>query len=527
MKVVFVATGWENISIECLSAFLKENGHQTSLAYDQALFDDKNYVCIPWLYRLFDRKENCLRQIIDFNPDLIAFSVMSVTFQWALGMAELVRKYLDVPIIFGGAHPSAVPDVVIRKDVVDMVCVGEGEEALLELCNSLEQKEKNYKIRNIWFKENGRIIKNERRPQIKDINKLPLLDKDMFNLHVPIRNYYVAVIARGCPYQCSYCHVSYEAREYRKLKGKSVRERTVDNVIEELKVMMDRFNYKWIDFRNSVFSTSEKWTLEFCEKYRKVINLPFRIFSHPKLIWSDRVAVALRDADCFAVQIGVESFDEKLRKEVLNRNVSNEEIRRAVDILERNRLTYSLDYILGIPGQSEEECIEAAEFFSELRYCHRISPFMCQYLPGLDLVKHGEQLDGLSREEIDRINEGLHDNYMAEGSITNEKYNTFMIYKIFFRSMSFMPVWLKKFLVKYKIYRVIGISPRFFSFLIKIFDILILIRDRDARTYFYNYCWWFAKRFNSRHPSFWFYGRKYRKEVKNYFRERIQIRSGC
>lgn len=517
MRITFVATGWENISIEYLSAFLKNHSHQISIAYDQALFDDKNYVCIPWLYKLFDQKENCLRQIIDSKPDLVAFSVMTVTFQWALGMAGLVKRYMDVPVIFGGAHPSSVPETVIVKDPVDMICIGEGDEALLELCNSIERKEKNYEIKNIWFKENGRIIRNERRVQIEDLNKLPLLDKELFSRHVPIKNYYIAVIARGCPFHCSYCNVSLEAREYRKIKGKSIRERTVDNVILELKTMHDRYKYRWIDFRNSVFSISENWTVEFCKRYRKEIGLPFRIFSHPSLIWSDRTAIALRDAGCFAVQIGLESFDEKLRYEVLNRRVSNEQIYRAVSILERNRLPYSLDYILGIPGQKEEECIKAAEFFSGLKYCYRISPFMCQYLPGLDLIKYGRELNDLNKEDINRINEGFHDNYMAKGSLTKERAKLFIVYKIFFRSMSFMPVWLKSFIVKNRFYKILKIAPGFLSLLIKVFDIFILIRDIDARTYFYNYCWWFSRRFNPRHPSFWFYGRKYRKEVKRYF----------
>ncbi|HAJ56594.1 MAG TPA: hypothetical protein DCL35_02365 [Candidatus Omnitrophica bacterium] len=527
MKILFVATGWENISIEYLSSYLKARGHQTGLAYDQALFDDKNYVCIPWLYRLLDQKENCLRQIIDFQPDLVAFSVMSVTFQWALGMAELVKKHLDVPIIFGGAHPSSVPEVVIKKDAVDMVCLGEGEEAMTDLCKALEKKEVRYDIPNIWFKKDGQVYRNERRPQIGDINTLPFLDKELFSRHIPIKNYYVAVIARGCPYQCSYCYVSHDTKEAKKTGGRAVRERTVDNVLEELKCMKEKFRYRWIDFRNSVFSTSPEWTTEFCRRYKEEINVPFRIFSHPKLIWNDTVAIALREAGCFAVQVGLESFDEDLRKNVLNRNMTNEEIFRAVDILERNRLSYSLDYILGIPGQTEEECIRAAEFFSKLHYCHRISPFMCQYLPGLDLLNHSRKKESLSVQEIDRINEGLHGNYMSGGSVVDEKYDTFIVYKIFFRSMSFMPPWLKKMLVKRKVYIFLKMAPRFFASLIKLFDLLILIKDLDARTYFYNYCWWFFRRFDPRHPSFWFYGRKYRSEVHKHFRTKIASAGSC
>ena len=115
MRITFVAMGWENISLQYISAYLKQQGHDVRLAYEQALFDDKNYLCIPWAARLFDQGSNIIKQVIDTQPDVIGFSVMAMTFQWALSRAAALKRYLDVPIIFGGPHAIICPERVIEK----------------------------------------------------------------------------------------------------------------------------------------------------------------------------------------------------------------------------------------------------------------------------------------------------------------------------------------------------------------------------------------------------------------------------
>lgn len=495
--------GWENISIEYLSAFLKQHNHKVSLAYEQSLFDDKNYLCIPLFEKLFRQEGNIIKQIIDTKPDLVAFSLMTVTYRWGLEIAKEVKKYLNVPIIFGGIHAISVPEKVIQERCVDIVCVGEGEYPLLDLCNSIEKGTMNYSIEGLWFKKNGgEIIKNPKRKPIENIDELPMPDKDLFAEVVPIKNYYLAVTNRGCPYACTFCSVSYEGKENIKVGGKSFRERSVDKVIEELKTNLGKYHYKWVDFRNSVLSASTDWTLEFCNKYKKEINKPFRIFSHPLLI-NEKVAIALRDAGCFAVQLGLESYDEHVRKNILNRRETNEQIHRALDILERHNVTYSLDYILGLPGQTEEELLNAAKLFSRLKYCYRISPFMIQYLPKLDLIKYGLDYNHLSSGDIKDIENGFHGNYMADGSIgrDKERLKLFNTYKIFFRLMSFMPLWMRSFFVRTKLFKIFHYLP--LRPVLSVMDLSMVFRDYDARAYAQNYVWWFLKRFNKSHKAYY------------------------
>ncbi len=466
------------------------------------MFDDKNYLCMPLLARMLDQGDNLIKQIIDSEPDLIAFSVMVFTHQWALKRAAEIKRILDVPVIFGGPHAICCPERIIEKDSVDIVCIGEGEHALAELLDSMEGGEIDTSIEGLWFKTpSGEIIKNARRPLIADLDVMPFPDKDLFAPVVPIRNYYLAVTSRGCPFECTYCSVSCLSELDRDTENfRKVRSRSVDSVLEELRINKRKYDYKWVDFRNAVFSPSGHWILEFCERYPKEIGLPFRVFGHPLLIAED-TAVALRDAGCFAIQIGLESYDPHVRRDILNRHETNEQIHAALEILERNGVRYSLDYILGLPDQNEQELVAVAKLFSKLKHCYRISPFMISYLPRVPLLQYAIDNGIVPAGEKDRIDDGLHGNYMDKGSrMEKKRKKTMEMYKLFFRSMSFMPSWLRRFCTRikaYKAFRVLPLGP-----VLRLFDLSMVIRDLDAQAYALNYWWWFRRRFDRKHPNY-------------------------
>jgi anaerobic magnesium-protoporphyrin IX monomethyl ester cyclase len=504
MRITFVMMGWENLSIQYISSYLKKEGHEVSLAYDQSLFDDKNYLSMPFLAQVFDQGNNIIKQTIDTQPDLICFSVMSVTHQWALNTAKEVKKHLDVPICFGGIHAIICPDEIIEKKQVDMVCLGEGEYALADLLTSLEKGAIDTTIKGFYFKlVDGEIIKNEKRGLIADMDEMPFPDKELFAPFIPIKNYYLAVTNRGCPFSCSYCSVSAQDAIEQELENfKKVRERSVDNVLEELRINKKKYNYKWIDFRNPVFSPSKDWILEFCEKYRKQIDLPFRIFSHPLLIRED-TSVALKEAGCFAIQMGLESYDPNVRNKYLHRVETNEQINKAIKTMEKVGITYSLDYILNLPGQEEPELREVGKLFASLKHLYRVSPFLLTYLPKLKINEYAIEQGALDSSEEENINQGLQGSYMDIGSdMSNDRRRLMETYKLFFRLMSFIPRWMKKFFYITKLYHIFYYLP--YNFILRFFDLSMVVRDYDANAYAKNYWWWFMKRFNLNHPNSYF-----------------------
>ena len=183
MKVTFLYMGAENLGIEGLSAILEKAGHQTELIFDPALFDDKYYLEIKPLANFFKYK-TIVDDVIKTNPDIVLFSVFSDCNQWALDIAKKIKNIKNIPIIFGGIHPTSVPHKSIREGPVDYVVVGEAEDSLLELLDSLEKKEPKYDIPNVWFKKlDGEIVSNPVRPLNQDLDKLPYPNKDIFLDH--------------------------------------------------------------------------------------------------------------------------------------------------------------------------------------------------------------------------------------------------------------------------------------------------------------------------------------------------------
>lgn len=509
MNCTLVAMGAENISLQVISAMLKKHGHKVTLAYDQSLFNDMNYLSKPWLARLLDHKTTVLHQVIESQPQLVGFTVMTPTYQWALNLASEIKKYLDVPVIFGGPHPTLLPELVLRNTCVDMVCVGEGDFAMLDLCNCIESGENRTDIQNIWFKQNGGMIKNVSGKQIRNLDELPFPDKELFAPHVPIKNSYLSVTARGCPFACTYCHLSFEAKMAKENNGHRLRERSVESVLKELSVNRKKYQFEWVDFRNNTFTANRKWVTEFCEKYPKRIGLPFKIFGHPLTI-DEMIASKLKQAGCFSVQLGIESYSEQVRTSILKRHETNEEIQRCVEAMDKVGLPYSCDYILGLPTQTEEELIEAALFFISRKNCYRISPFMLEYMPKAEITEIGILHGELSEQDVRDLEEGKHSHYLSTGSIGKnpEKLRTFMVFRVLFRLIPYMPKSFAKYIVRKKMYRFLRYIPM--DSIISVLDIVMILkyRDMDAMAYVKNYVYWFSNRFNRKHPSYAFREKK-------------------
>src|SRR5688572_21741874 len=139
MKVLFLNPQQEMGGIQCLSAYLKQAGHQTALVNDPNLFDN------PWVqYKtisdFFEDSDFILSQIEEHKPDLIAMPVVTDDFQWALKWSRRIKQRMRTPIVFGNCHPTFHPKDVLYHDCVDYAVRGEGEITLLELVETLEGK---------------------------------------------------------------------------------------------------------------------------------------------------------------------------------------------------------------------------------------------------------------------------------------------------------------------------------------------------------------------------------------------------
>ena len=400
-RITFVHSDGESFAIECLSSILKKYHYQVSLVFDPRLFDSSE-VKNQRLQNFFDTKSLLIKQIVKTKPDLVAFSVFTYNYQWALKMARKIKAKIDVPVIFGGIHPTLVPETVIKNDCLDMLCVGEGEEALLELMENLN-KPRQYKIKNLWLKKNGKIIKNEIRPPFENLDSLPLPDKEIFAPYHPLYNTgYDLVVGRGCPFNCTFCC----AHALRQVSNSNhyIRKRSVDNVMRELVWAKRKFRPIMVKFVDDIFVFNINWLKEFAPKYKKKIGLPFNCDAHPAHVTVEMVRL-LKKAGCNLLIFGLQSASEKVRRELLGRPETNDQIRKAAQICKNEGLKFTIDHILNLPYEKTDDLIGAVDFYNEIRPTI-INTFLLTYYPEAEITMTAYKAKLLTKKDLQAIEEG-------------------------------------------------------------------------------------------------------------------------
>ena len=500
MKVAFVGDAFEKIGLQCISSVLKKQGHQTKLFYDPQLLNDEN-MSLGFLSRVFGFRERIIRELLDYQPQLVGFSVVSDFYGWACDLARAIKEVADIPIIFGGIHPTSVPERVIANDCVDMVCIGEGEYPLLEVAESMQKGRPDYNIKNIWFKKNGKVIRNELRPLIQDLDSLPFPDKELYYSVSPhFKRSYFAMSGRGCLYSCAYCCNSFLRNLY-KNKGKYLRRRSVDNLIEEITDSKKKYKIDLVRFHDDIFTYDLDWLKQFSLKYRKEVDLPFSCYIHPGTA-NEAVAGYLKRAGCCEAEIGIQTIRADTREKVLSRFVSNSQTERAINIFKDLGIRVTVNNIFGIPGQSEEEISELAEFFNENRVT-RLYFYGLRYYPKTKITQDARNAGILSEEDIYRIENGIDAVPFVQGgdSIKDKRLGRF---RTLFTLLPYLPKGINRFLINKRIYRFFPVFPYY---------ILVIFSNWLRIRYKYN---WMLRRTVVRYPLFMMkkvFGRRYRKPV--------------
>jgi anaerobic magnesium-protoporphyrin IX monomethyl ester cyclase len=407
MKVTFVVLGSEQLAVSQLSAIAKRDGHQVGIAFSASLFNDRYNLEFPSIAKIFDDQSEVIGAIQKQEPDVLVFSCLTSTYQWMLGIARIAKDINpNVKTIFGGVHISAVPDRVIIKPEVDYVVVGEGDVVFPLILNAIAEGGATEAIPNTRFKDsNGCVIRGIQQGFIQDLDALPHFDKEIWEDHIRVGDLYLTMASRGCPYTCSFCFNNFFAKLPDEKRGKYVRQRSVDHVMEELVWAKKRYNIKCVDFQDDVFTVNKTWIKEFTERYKKEINVPFQCLIHPKY-FDDEMARWLSEAGCTWIQMGIQTMDEKFKHEHLRRYEHSDHIVRSLESMERYGIKAKVDHMLGLPGEPIGSQETALTLYSE-HSPKRIQTFWTCFLPGTDLMKQGIEQGLISEEQAERLNEGI------------------------------------------------------------------------------------------------------------------------
>ncbi len=356
-----------SFGVGIIVSFLKANGHKVKVIH---LNEEIDY---PLDYKRIKK------EIEEFKPGLVAFSSTSTQFKFVKELAPLIKRDFNVPILCGGIHPTSTPDESISEEAIDFICIGEGEHAFLELIDRLEKGEDVSNVQNIWLKSDGNVIKNSLRDPVQNLDSLPLADREEVD-HKKIvdisRGWVNILVGRGCPYRCTYCI----NHRYFNLYGNkyTVRLRSVNNVLKEIEQIVKNPNVKMINFNDDTFTINKEWTLEFCREYGKHFKIPFACNVRPTNFDKD-IADALKAAGCQEVKVGLESGSQRVRKEMLNRHMSDDVIIRAFNTAKHAGLRCWSFTMIGIPTETREDVLDTVRLLAKIRpyiiRCSILYPF--------------------------------------------------------------------------------------------------------------------------------------------------------
>lgn len=305
--------------------------------------------------------DDFIKMVEDYQPNLIGMSAVSATYPFGVKLLRQLRQDgFTIPTIVGGTHATISAKDILNESCIDYVCVGEGEDAFVELCDALKNGKDTSNIKNIWIKKGNKIIENMVRPPV-DINKIPFQDWSIFDdkrihkaMEGKIKRTGCFELSRGCPYSCTYCCNIFLNKLY---NFKNYRKRDIKRFIDEVKYMKEKYNLEYIYLSSETFlSIDEKSFSEFVELWRTEIKLPFWSETRPETITDNRIA-QLKDIGLSSMSIGVESGSPVIRK-MLHRYMTNEQIVNAFKILKKHSVRFCTNNIIGFPNETREQIFE-------------------------------------------------------------------------------------------------------------------------------------------------------------------------
>ena len=308
-----------------------------------------------------------------FEPDLILTYTCSLQVELLKEISLIIKNFnKNILLIAGGPHATVAPENTIAIQGVDAICIGEGELALENILDYMAKKKELSGIKSLWIKKDNFIEKNPLNPLIENLDTVPFPERDIMNFEEIKNTPWFSIMgmevltSRGCPFQCTYCINASLQKIYPK-NAPYYRRRSVQNVIEELEFLKKHFSFvSLFGFHDDTFILQKSWLKKFLDIYKSKINLPFWCNARVDEIDSQTIK-NLKKAGCIRIHMGVESGNYLIRKNILNRNITDEQIIQAFKLAKDHGIKTVAFNMLGVPEDTEETVLETISLNKKIK----------------------------------------------------------------------------------------------------------------------------------------------------------------
>jgi len=377
------------------------------------------------------------------NPCVIGITAQTQNINRSVTTANIIKnEFPDIPIIFGGPHPTILPEETLKAvPAVDFIVIGEGEVSTLEIINAIYSNRNFESIKGIGFRKNQTIKINSPRPYIEDLNILPFPARHLLPLtlykpnpllykRTPVTS---AIVSRGCPYQCKFCSKT--------IWGNNIRERSAEKVFEEILLLKNEYNVNEIVFLDDVFTLHKKRVIEICDLILKnKVDISWSCITRVDAI-NRALLLSMKKSGCHQIAFGIESGNESILN-LINKRITLDQVKKAFEICRKVGIETRAYFILAFPTETREMSYQTIAFAKKINPDYAYFYIYVPY-PGTELWEIAEEKGQILNRDWNHFSR-WDPNYIPDNRTAKEIKNTFKsAYRLFYLRLKYMANRLK------------------------------------------------------------------------------------
>ena len=296
--------------------------------------------------------------ILEEKADVIGITCMTSTFPGVLEAAKFAKESGAI-VVLGGPQINAFPELSVSNKFVDYGICGEGEHAMLEIVEAVENKslDKIKEIKGIVYKQGGKVIINGA-TVVEKLDELPfpawhLLPMDKYSAIIAEKPIVTMITTKGCPFQCGFC--------FKQPADKFWRKRSPKNVVDEIEYCIKNYHIKEVMFYDDTLTLDKTHIQGICKEILKR-NLKIKWEGPTRVDCIDEPLLKLmKKSGCKLLRFGVESGDERILK-VMNKRIDLEKVKRAFKLAEKVGIQTFAYFIIGYYSDTPESMNRTINF---------------------------------------------------------------------------------------------------------------------------------------------------------------------